>query len=620
MSKRADEELQRLLGLDAMRGIAAIAILLIHIGHLAGYPWLAPYGFLAVDLFFMLSGFVIGQAYETKLLTSMSWRRFLALRFARLYPVLFLGVMVGLLVGIAAPTGSYSIGWRSFGHFLLIPDLNGSTLYPINGVLWSLFFEIAINIAHVLTVKKLSTPRLALFTLATLVALSTAILAYGKGLGGLGMTPETFLPGFARVGWGYGMGLLLHRLLASGVVRVPATPFFAPLMGTLLIFLTPRIGVEQLRLFSSLFLLLPLLVAFSATTVAPVYVRRPAAWLGAISYPVYAVHFPLLQGFETLAGSAAGGDWALAALAILCFAAAVERFYETPCRRLLKRWVERGKRTAAIAKDQVEAELCFLQPGTIGAEIHALHPERTFLPTLEQRVRCHDMRFAPTPPRLDCEGFALLKHRSQVTDFGDPRQIEAVYLGELERLLREITGSPKVFILGKTILRSREHKRHFVAETVADRPARLVHCDCTERSVSHSLTAAMLRYGMDTPPPGRLVVYNLWRCISPPPQDLPLAICDKRTVEKGDLIPVQSLGNVGSVVFSTEIYSVSPNKRHRWCFFSNMACDELLVFQQHDAGDLEQASCPHAAFRDPNCPREANPRVSIEARAFAFFE
>jgi peptidoglycan/LPS O-acetylase OafA/YrhL len=201
---------RHLLTLDAIRGLAAISVLLIHIGWIGGDRSLARFGYLAVDLFFVMSGLVIARAYEPKLLAGMPWRRFLLLRVARFYPSLLLGTLLGLAAHFAVP-GTYRLGWYSAGHLFLIPDLTARDgIFPLNGVLWSLFFELTVNAVHGLVVRHLTTFRLCLFVLT--MGAAWAFAATSAGNWGGGWNRETFLSGFARAGWGYGAGVLLQRL------------------------------------------------------------------------------------------------------------------------------------------------------------------------------------------------------------------------------------------------------------------------------------------------------------------------------------------------------------------------------------------------------------------------
>jgi peptidoglycan/LPS O-acetylase OafA/YrhL/ABC-type polysaccharide/polyol phosphate export permease len=330
-----DRDADRLLALDALRGIAALAVLLIHIGFLSGERWLAPFGFLAVDLFFMISGFVIGHAFEPKLACGMSRRRFMALRLVRLYPTLLLGLMLGVASYFTAPPGGYELGWASLGHLLLVPDIFSAGLFPLNGVFWTLFFELAINGVHAIFIRQLTTRRLALLVLLSGIAWALTAIALGDW--GAGWNGDTFAGGAARVAWGYGIGLLLYRLWHAGALKPPPLPFMLPLALAGLLLIAPRFGVPLLRVCASAFLLLPLIVLIAAQARAPRSSRAIAEWLGAISYPLYAVHLPLLVVAGTLVhGRLQILQWTASGLACLGIATAVAHWYDLPLRRFLR--------------------------------------------------------------------------------------------------------------------------------------------------------------------------------------------------------------------------------------------------------------------------------------------
>lgn len=324
---------RHILTLDAIRGLAAFAVLLIHIGYMTGDSKLATFGYLAVDLFFVMSGFVIGRAYEAKLLAGMSWRQFMLLRIARLYPSLLLGILLGVAAWFVVPNDSYRLDWLSAHHLLLLPDLRGGAIFPLNGALWSLFFELAMNAVHALVVRRLTIPRLILFTIA--MGAAWAYVASSSGNWGGGWDRASFLAGFARAGWGYGVGILLHRL-APTLRRVPA---IVPIALAALLLLWPQSPALTARVALSVFVFFPLIVALAVTTEVPPYGRRVARWLGAISYPLYAIHHPLLMMMiSTHIAPRGPAGQALLAVSLLIVATIVESVYDAPVRKRLAAW------------------------------------------------------------------------------------------------------------------------------------------------------------------------------------------------------------------------------------------------------------------------------------------
>ena len=149
----------KLLALDALRGVAACTVVLFH--RASRMPF--PKGYLAVDFFFMLSGFVLTFAYQEKLDGGWSTRDFLATRIARLYPLYLLGFVLGLLVALSDPAIHFGPqGWVSaIPNLLLLPAWVGPHskpphAFPYNIPAWSLFFEVVANVLHALFLRRRS--------------------------------------------------------------------------------------------------------------------------------------------------------------------------------------------------------------------------------------------------------------------------------------------------------------------------------------------------------------------------------------------------------------------------------------------------------------------------------
>jgi peptidoglycan/LPS O-acetylase OafA/YrhL len=337
----------RLIALDAVRGFAAIAIVLLHVGLETGPRSLAPYGYLAVDLFFIMSGFVISRAYDDKLLAGMRWRQFMLLRVARLYPSMFLGLLVGLLayfivppsaypVGLV-PGGAYRLGWYSTGHFLLIPDLTAREgIFPLNSVFWSLFFELVMNAIHGLVLRRLTNVRLGALTVVMAIVWARIALTSGPWGWSGGWDGATFLAGFARIGWAYSAGVLLRRV-ADHRWKVPA---IVPLTLAAIVLLVPDLGAVTPRIVMTLFLILPAAVVLAAGAHIPAAARGVARWLGAISYPLYATHQPLLLIIFTRF-NVTDRARVIAVVAAILMATIAEYAYDAPLRARLTAWVNR---------------------------------------------------------------------------------------------------------------------------------------------------------------------------------------------------------------------------------------------------------------------------------------
>jgi hypothetical protein len=233
-----------------------------------------------------------------------------------------------------------------------------------------------------------------------------------------------------------------------------------------------------------------------------------------------------------------------------------------------------------------------------------------------RQIPIEDVRGRGRPPSLTHEGYELLEHRSDVRDFKDKDEIAAIHLGEIERLLLRVTGADRVVVNGAGVLRFGE-KSPDAGKFNNSMPARFIHVDISDATArefaarSEAQPARRVR---------RFAHYNVWRALSPPPQDVPLTVCDARTLSRSDLVEADAVFDVPGVPeWSFEGWVVRYNPAHRWAYFSGMHRDEALVFKTNDS-DKDEAHCvPHCAFDDPSCPEGVVPRSSIEMRAIAYW-
>lgn len=268
--------------LDAIRGVAAIAVVLFHAVILIG-P-IAPHGYLAVDLFFVLSGFVIAHAYDDRMLAGFGVWRFIRIRLIRFYPLYLMGLGFGVIkevayllggVKIALPPEMIVAATAVGALFLPFPlPQRGYELFPVNVPAWSLFFEIAVNILYAVTIRWQRKG-----VMVVVVALSGLWLAIGAYSGEISPTARTL--------FSFTLGLLLYRARP----KLPAVPVAVPLIATAALLIQPWGG----WLYDLAFIVVasPLIVTLGAGN-EPQF-HRLARMLGLISFPLYAIHWPILQ-------------------------------------------------------------------------------------------------------------------------------------------------------------------------------------------------------------------------------------------------------------------------------------------------------------------------------------
>ena len=247
--------------------------------------------------------------------------------------------------------------------------------------------------------------------------------------------------------------------------------------------------------------------------------------------------------------------------------------------------------------------------GSLGPGGHQRYQSGTYEPRV---VTIRDGRPLADTFSIEREGFRFIRHDTRVRDFFDADELRAVYVPEVERIVKETTGATRAVIFDHT---RRVADESVQREKLVGGPVRRVHNDYTEwsgpqrvRDLLPEEADALLRH--------RFQVMQLWRPMRGPVLAQPLAICDAGSIAPADLIPTERRypDRVG------EIYHIAYNPAHRWFYFPEMERNEALVFKCYDSlKDGRARFTAHAAFDDPATPAGAPPRQSIESRILAFF-
>ena len=347
--------------LDAVRGIGALFVAALHTppSMQAYLPF--PVSFLAVDLFFCLSGFVIAFAYEQRLKKGLPLHKFFLARVVRLFPLYLLGLMLGVIAIVGRshflPAGERR-GTEAISSFCLnlfmLPALLGKTVttnaYPFNPPSWSLFFEMAINVAYAaaLLARKASSVVLALMALVAFSVTLYAVFWHSAGFGEGWKAGSSFFLGLPRVTFSFFVGVLLFRLFrARPSLRVPQrlhTPAGFLVLLCSVVLLGGSFHFMQSNAYQAvtIALIIPLLIFFGAGIHVSTRWRRFYLVLGEISYPLYILHLPLFSPLYLVQKLRIGG-WMYQLIAplsvvLLAFAARwIALHYDAPARRLLTR-------------------------------------------------------------------------------------------------------------------------------------------------------------------------------------------------------------------------------------------------------------------------------------------
>ena len=263
--------------------------------------------------------------------------------------------------------------------------------------------------------------------------------------------------------------------------------------------------------------------------------------------------------------------------------------------------------------------LNYIGPMSDRPRYHADDGSRDVLTLDPRTVAVENGRLRVQPHSLDQEGFTLVPHQSAVADFRDPHALATVYRLEMQQLILGLTGADEVVFSALPVCRSTRGARLTVArQFYGSRPGEFVHVDISAATAVSLAKRCEPKHRNE--PLRRFAHYNMWRAFSPPPQDVPLAVCDSRSVSPSDLVEADAVMDIpGKREFSYVGLVIRYNPRHRWSWFAHMNRDEILIFKAYDSDSRQPNQVPHTAFQDPTCPPGQTPRASIEMRAIAYW-
>ena len=266
----------------------------------------------------------------------------------------------------------------------------------------------------------------------------------------------------------------------------------------------------------------------------------------------------------------------------------------------------------------VEAEINYLGPMDSLPYFYAKDHDRDNLVLEPHRVEIVDARQVEPAPSLDREGFTLVPHATAVGDFTDRTAVDAIYPAEIEDLIRLVTGADHVVARGTVLRFVQQAQRDAFVNSL---PAGFVHVDTSRESFAMFAGLQLADHpDRDALLAGRYVGLNIWRVLTPPPQDMPLAVCAANSVTEAERVTGEArVDGVGieEYRFGSSLFRADP--AHRWYYYRDMRPDEALIFKQFDTADPAIVGVPHVAFADPSAPANAVPRASAEIRAYAYW-
>jgi peptidoglycan/LPS O-acetylase OafA/YrhL len=342
--------------LDGLRGVAALCVVTFHFMEIVYSDYSKNFignGFLAVDFFFCLSGFVIAYAYDGRISQMGVWEFFKS-RIIRLHPLVILGSVLGLLTFLFDPFAGQPV-LQSAGKLALIfmasvflipyPAMSerAFNLFSFNAPAWSLFWEYVANIFYAFILCRLS--RRWLFVLAIIAAVPLCIVCYRAGNLMGGWSGGTFWDGAARISYSFIAGMLVYR---SGWIIKNKLGFISLSVLLILAFIMPFSKWNWLTETTVVILYFPLLIALGAGATLSEGLKKLCVFSGKISYPLYMTHYAALWIFGNYYSSHKPGTGQLtlvivtSILLLVGLAWLVMVIYDTPLRKYLSSKRQQG--------------------------------------------------------------------------------------------------------------------------------------------------------------------------------------------------------------------------------------------------------------------------------------
>jgi peptidoglycan/LPS O-acetylase OafA/YrhL len=346
---------QKFTFLDGLRGVAAVSVGILHAGQIFKVNIIPGHGYLAVDFFFCLSGFVIAYAYEAGLLSQYSWSRFALLRIIRLYPMVVVGIALGTIATLLNPSAGarpYLADVVPFSLILMpVGFIHHLEAYPINNPLWSIFFELWANFIYAALVILRKTSLRADVALVTgLVFVWIVVATSHGGIELIGYNSWlSFSMGFVRVALPFHLGVMVWRYRLHA--QLPEVHWVLPLLMILAVLWAPNLPGEVALELVAIGIVTPTIIALGAN-VSTGGARRFWEMLGELSYPFYVIHQPILKLFAATFPSERGGglnaiEMVLIVVVILAASMLVYLVFDKPLRKSLtiavnRRWDEKA--------------------------------------------------------------------------------------------------------------------------------------------------------------------------------------------------------------------------------------------------------------------------------------
>lgn len=267
---------------------------------------------------------------------------------------------------------------------------------------------------------------------------------------------------------------------------------------------------------------------------------------------------------------------------------------------------------ATTTTQSVEAEIPYLAVMQEKPLSYSGYPELEKIEIDWRRVPIHNARNSTPQPNLKDHGFAAVEQKSAVENFDLTDDWHETFRAEIIATIKSATGAKEVIVPAISYRK--------VGMGGSFDAASFAHNDYTSGSTArHIVEIAPDR--ADDLLSRRFATYNIWKLISPPPQNMPLALCAANSIKVRDMVPAEAhFGDPGNRIIWGEVSTFSYNPEHEWYYYPDLSNDEMLIFCGYDSDPAYASIVPHTAFTDPSCPKDAqHPRTNIDARCYAFF-
>jgi hypothetical protein len=268
--------------------------------------------------------------------------------------------------------------------------------------------------------------------------------------------------------------------------------------------------------------------------------------------------------------------------------------------------------TTALLPNQVQTSIHYVVKG----ESTIFYPgdrDKSYWPGEDHTVTVTDMRPLKEELSVAKNGFALLTHQSEVTDYTDRNQIDNIFYPEMIELAKQVNGASKVIAFGEVARTDAPNSRQHLL------PAFAAHVDYGRKTIdeyARRILGDEAEYWLKK----RVVLMNFWRPVSTVYRS-PLALCDASTVYAEDLNPSEVRGGLDDPD-RTPLwgYNLNYSPDHRWYYTFEMQPEEIYAFKLYDSDSTRPQWTGHTAIELPDTPKDAPPRHSIEIRTISFID